>query len=577
MNKNQFENKEVYLWGLEQAKKSLLDKYDKGDQHPNRRQKKIVDEEVEEEVEEVKPKKVQKRVFTIGDDYGIDDLDFLNQEYERIQEEFKTAKGDKYNELLDLEDNISELIEGLEHMKRLSGKGITKEPKTNSDRKLNYTEKSGGTLYKPSGHKSNEGYEGGEPKGEDSLGFKHIRGKGFKKGSPEALEWAKKMREAKEAKKESPSKSNVKKVVSSSKARVEKGSEEAKALGKRMAEAKKKKAEELKKKVEEENAKKPQKIKGKPYYYIGDIPKGYREATMIEAIKNKKVSKYGKYVVDEGVFTYFENYGIILDKDADDKEISVQMFVLKKKTLKALEDIEIYESKLDNDKYKDKWEEYKNKLKDAKDKRKTYNAMFNWYLKIWKERHGGKYERIKLKLPERIIKENYERPKIIEKEPEIDIRTGRPIDEEEDELIDFERGDEEIRLKRKYFDSNMKLKPKRAKQLYDKRILLEEKFYTPSDIKKFFFKELIKGGAIVFRKADKSKNDLVQSVVFHKPKWNVLTAKKWLKDNNYHSDSIDEKDDTIRFRQLNPSELKNRKYISKRLHNDITLIISLKK
>lgn len=484
MNKKQFENKEVYLWGLEQAKKSLLDKYDKGDQHPNRRQRRVVEDEVEEEeeeVEEVKPKKPLKREFTIGEDYGIDDLDFLNEEYEKIQEKFKTAKGAEFDELMDLEDKITELIEGLEHMKRLSGRGINK--------------------------KNNEAFEGKEPKGEDSFNVKQVKGtvlkgKGFKKGSPEALEWAKKMREAKEAKKEGPSKSNVKKVVSSTKARVEKGSEEAKALGKRLAEAKKKKTEGLKKKEEV----KPKPIKGKPYYYIGDIPKGYREASMIEAIKNNKVSKYGKYTVDENMYNYYQNFGILLNPDASDAEINVMLVVLKKKTMKELENVDIYKNKLENPKHKDKIDEYEFKLKDAKRKRKTYNAMFNWYLKLYKERHGGKYERIKLKLPEKVVKENYERPKNIIKEPIIDIRTGRPADEkidEDDELIEFERGDEEIKLKRKYFDDKMKLKPKRAEQLYDKRILLEEKFYTPSDIGKYFFKELIKGGAIVFKKVNK--------------------------------------------------------------------------
>ena len=75
--KQQFENKQVYLWGVKQAKQKYLDIYDKGDQHPNRRAKKAVNENQPREAPKV-------REFEIGEDYGVSDLVFLNKEYDRI-------------------------------------------------------------------------------------------------------------------------------------------------------------------------------------------------------------------------------------------------------------------------------------------------------------------------------------------------------------------------------------------------------------------------------------------------------------------------------------------------------------
>ena len=60
MNREQFEKKEVFLWGLKKANKKLLEEFDKGDQHPNRRVRKPK----EEGKEEVKP---AIREFIVGD------------------------------------------------------------------------------------------------------------------------------------------------------------------------------------------------------------------------------------------------------------------------------------------------------------------------------------------------------------------------------------------------------------------------------------------------------------------------------------------------------------------------------
>lgn len=532
MEREQFENKKVFLWGTKQANKKLLKEFDKGDQHPNRRAKVARQAQQKEEPAHLKE-------FTLGEDYGVNDLSFLNEEYDRIDNLLsKETDEDEYSRLEDLQDKLYELIEGLENMKRLHGSG-------------------------------------------------------FKKGSPEAKAHAEKMRAAREhlksslhsdfkspngqaIPKEQPKPKEIKK---SSKARVEKGSEEAKALGKRLAEAKKAKASSKPKPIEEPKQKK---LSGKPYYYIGDIPKGYREATEVEAIKNNKVSEYGKYVVDSEMYRYFRDYGILLNPEAPLQEVHVMILVLKKKTLRALEDIEIFSSKLENPKYSDRKEEFETKLRVAKDCRKVYNAMYNFYWKIWCERKGLKYERIKIERP---VREIIETTKDVERyEPKeniiIDPRTGKPVPKRSIEDIEkgfssedltFERDGQEISLNRKYFDSEMKLLPKYSKKLLDKKIILEKDFYTDNDYKKNVYHKAMNGMGLFKHKHD---IDNIQSVVFHKDKWNLRKAKLWLKKEGFKHFDADEKLDTYRFRQKEPDSIPSGyHYISKPVMDDSVILI----
>ena len=469
--REQFEKKKVFLWGLKEASKSLLKEFDKGDMHPNRKTRKS-----KAETETPKAKKtVIKKSFTIGGDYGIEDIDFLNEEYKHLQNQMKTIKDrDEMNELYDKEEALLETLEGLEAMKELrvkQGGGIHEELDTDSDNEIEYKEKS--------------------------------IGKGFKKGSPEALAHAEKMRKALEAKK-NPNKQPVVKKTTETKARVQKGSEQAKELGKRLAEAKKKKMEALKQAKEEEDAKKKETMKpeenitkGKPYYYIGDIPKGFRMATMQEAIRNDKVSEYGKFQVDTNMYNYYRDYGILLNPDATDNEIRINLMVLKKKTLKAYEDIEIFENKLENDKYKDKWNEFKHKLERAKDERKTYNAMLNFYWKLHTKRHNKEYNKIKIEPPKkRDFIANTEKPIYKPDEPIIDIRTGKPVeamtmaDLKKEVLQTFYIKGNEILLKTSYFDKDNKLKTSYAEKLFKKGYILREKYYKDKDIKKYFYDEI---------------------------------------------------------------------------------------
>ena len=577
--KKAFENNEVLLWGENPVKKSLLEQYDKGNKNPFSLSRKKVKEENEEE-ERPKPKKAPvKREFTLGEDYGVQDLDFLNKEYERIDKEIANGA-----DLYDLQDALYELIEGLEHMQKLQGRSINQQKKKE--------------ILKE--YALNEDIIGDDFVGDGILKkLKGLIGKGFKKGSPEAIAHAQKMREAIQAKK--PKGEVVKKAT---KARVEKGSEQAKELGRRLAEAKKKKAEEAKKAKEEEEAKKPkviEKPKGKPWYYIGDIPKGYREATEDEAIMAKKVSYYGKYVVDSEKWRLFKDYNILLTPDKTNKEIEWSMNGLKRRTIEALQNIEIYSSKLDNEKYKDRHNEFKHKLDEEKDKRKYLQAGYNWYYKLLCERTGKKYERQKIELEKPKIKVNKSTAKPLEyKEPErpIDPRTGKPVEigdlyidrlkdeeekkEEEKKTIDvdlyFENDGKLITLSTKYFTPDYKLKSKYVEKLLKKGIILKKKHYTTEDYNKYFYG--MKGGNIgyglVDKKPEENKKSIVQSVVLNKDHFTKNQAIKWIKDNGFENNGIDEKENTFRFRQYNPEDLKGRRYITKKFNGGIELIISIK-
>ena len=66
---------------------------------------------------------------------------------------------------------------------------------------------------------------------------------------------------------------------------------------------------------------------------------------------------------------------------------------------------------------------------------------------------------------------------------------------------------------------------------------------------------LIKAGkGIQFSIGFKDGKSEVQSVVFDKDKWTTEEAKQWLKDNNFSGTGVDEKENTLRFRQHDPDQ-----------------------
>ena len=75
-------------------------------------------------------------------------------------------------------------------------------------------------------------------------------------------------------------------------------------------------------------------------------------------------------------------------------------------------------------------------------------------------------------------------------------------------------------------------------------------------------------------------NYKVQSVIFRRDKWTPAKASKWLQKHNYANKGIDEKDEHLRFRQLNPDYIRKqgyKRFITKPLGDSgVSLIIAYK-
>jgi superfamily II DNA/RNA helicase len=66
----------------------------------------------------------------------------------------------------------------------------------------------------------------------------------------------------------------------------------------------------------------------------------------------------------------------------------------------------------------------------------------------------------------------------------------------------------------------------------------------------------------------------IQSIVFKKSKWNVKEATKWLKDNNFKYNKLDEKKASLRFRQRNKNKIYN--YRTIKLTDGVQAVIMFK-
>lgn len=84
----------------------------------------------------------------------------------------------------------------------------------------------------------------------------------------------------------------------------------------------------------------------------------------------------------------------------------------------------------------------------------------------------------------------------------------------------------------------------------------------------------IKGGTI-----ETKKKYIIQTVLFDKSQWTNSKAVKWLKKHGYNGFDVDEKEDTLRYRQYDPEYIKTlgfKKYRTKKLPGGIDLVIVYK-
>ena len=529
--KEQFEGNKVLLWGLRQANEELLEKYDKGNKNPQSTSRKKKSEESTESKSKKTTTKPKARKFDKNHKYTIDDIDWLNEEYERLDKILdETTDLDKGEEIVNIQNDIYDIVQKLEFERDKKEEVEIKQSKEDqanrwaeinklndkidelrakyiqsrgqdkkSQEKIEELERKIKTLY-GSGIKQTikkvvpqyypesdvDSDADDEPDYNDKQTKPEFNGSNVKQ--PKKRQTIGLLND----KHLTATKGKSVKNTDTSKVRAVKGSEEAKAIGQRLAEARRlknagKKEEEAKKKEAEKKAKEEAKQeKLKPWYYIGDIPKGYREAKEEEAIKANKVSLYGKYKVDEQRYTLFNTYRILLSTKLTNFEWNMYINIAKKRAIRALEDIEIYSSKLDNPKYDDKKTLYTGKLEQAQYDYKILQKAYNWLLKHLAEKTGKTYTKQIIKLP----------PK-----PEIKFTPSERTDRKavvNEEIIEqpiitkqkrvFKRGDETITLNDTHFTKKGVLKSATAKKLFEQKIVLPSEYYSPSDYDKYHYK-----------------------------------------------------------------------------------------
>ena len=134
------------------------------------------------------------------------------------------------------------------------------------------------------------------------------------------------------------------------------------------------------------NSNKKTKRKLKPYYFIGEIPDGYREATQEEAIINKKVSQFGKYKVSRELYNIYDITGTLCVDGLNKKELGLKIFALKGKMRFYQKEYEFHKISINSGKLspvqsactKEKMENISQCYK------KTYDVL-NFYIKNFKK------------------------------------------------------------------------------------------------------------------------------------------------------------------------------------------------
>jgi sulfur transfer complex TusBCD TusB component (DsrH family) len=304
---------EVLLWGTNKIDSILLTPYEKNYAKSKTKSDKSETTEITDEIEitdeteitdkiansdkQEEPIKIMDSEYIPSHKYNITDLDWLNKEYDRIENKISqlTEITEEYDNLLDLQDSLTELINELEY-----------EAKTNNISKI----------------------------------FKETN-------------------------------DNM------DKNKDENCADEDETLMEIEIKSKKEKSTKLKK------SKKTTKLK--PYYWIGEIPEGYREATEEEAIVNKKVSLFGKKRVNRELQSLFEITGTIYIDTNELSIINQQIMGLKGKLHYYKKELEFKTISLDSDIISQEMEnEIKNKISDVKNCYKKTVDIYNLYVKKYK-------------------------------------------------------------------------------------------------------------------------------------------------------------------------------------------------
>lgn len=142
---------------------------------------------------------------------------------------------------------------------------------------------------------------------------------------------------------------------------------------------------ELMSENENNKEKKIRKTIPKPYFWIGKIPEGYREATQEEAITNKKVSLFGKYKVSIEKYNIFDITGSLRDNNLGKKELELKIFALKGKLRFYKKEYEYNKISLNTGKLSSELQILtKEKLENATECYKKTVDVLNFYLECYK-------------------------------------------------------------------------------------------------------------------------------------------------------------------------------------------------
>ena len=350
----------------------------------------------------------------------------------------------------------------------------------------------------------------------------------------------------------------------------------------------------------------------KPYYNIGEIPTGFREATEREAIENGKLSHWGKYQVNPEVMKEFKNVGFFFSKDLTEEQAKTLISRMMTRMKGAIRDIPYVNNRLENihdkgenSKYYKKKAEIEEEGLQLKNRYKTASKMVDVLVKhiktinpkftgVIKPSVGLRPNRVnEVPKPEASKEEMRE----VDDVPEIEVPIERDFRKRIAGLHPSEAGDARIAGLHPSEAGDAPI-PKEKKitktQLMDsfthmtkegKKVDIETKVHIHKDkinpkIKSVmresllneFDKEIIGHGIVKHDEMIKERD--IQSILFKRPEWTKAKAIKWLKEHDFEFDDIDTKPEHLRFRQKEPNN--GYSYITKKLPNGIDLIIGYK-
>ena len=509
-------NVSIMLWGKKKASQSQIDEVLKTPIKTTKKEPKTTKKGV-------KTVKEQRTHYDPTLEYTVDDIDFLEQELEKINDDYENQKFDR------LEDkNVKKYfdIKKLEDMEDDQKEDIMYKVIDKLERLVE-------VLKDYKGDTKGEGLDTDSEEEDNKRMEKKIAKKESKKPK-------------KEVKKETPKQTT--KVTSSNKARAEKGSDEAKAkMAKLTAIRQAKKAEKDKEKEKEKQQKTIEKeSKKKPYFYIGPLPKGYRKATEDEALLEEMFTEYGENQIDPVKLKYFEKYHIVVSSNKSPNQIIITLRGLTKRADRIFTDIDILESKYRSAKsnedalrlkdrieqrlklnkdYK-KTEEYKRfkaklkelvssdyakgvkqELTDKKQELKDITKIYRFYQKVLISKTGKDMELLKefkRKEPEYVpppptVKKVIEKKELpltpMEEMRQSLLKLPRKTKEPIKTTHTFENTSGEVEIPKKFFDDKMVLHPKYAEKLHKKDILLHPHHYDEDYTKKYFYTH-VKGKGI---------------------------------------------------------------------------------